>query len=157
MGEARPRELASEGTEESFLHDDDVEPGAELAADLALDADLPNPALLVQPDGASCPPTIRAMAVWNPCGAARRRSSEQERSHASTTLVRPHVDRALDGGVVRRPLPERRQGGEADDLVLVLGDEHDMGARSGLQPGDLLVERAGTRSKVTVEVETSRL
>jgi len=104
------------------LHDGNVEPLVELAADLALDADQFEAARPVQGDrGIACggDPGEHRMEPRN------RRNSQQldedELADSPTVAVATHVDRVLDAGAVGGPLLVRRQRPEADDVAAFVG------------------------------------
>ena len=116
-----PRERVGHGPLDAEpLHQDDVEPLAELPPDLPLGADDLEAAGCVQRDrcivAADDPGHARVEPVGRGGGDQLR---EQRPTDALALVVAVHVDGVLDRGGVGRPVTPRRQRPEAADHALV--------------------------------------
>ena len=124
------------------LHLDDVEPAAELATDLAFDADDLEAARLVHVD--------RRLVAPDDAGdhgveAVRRRHGDElgqdHLAHAAPAVFLVHKHGVLDGRRVRRSLLERADRPEpANRTVFGHRDERGMGTVVGTEPLDLVLE-----------------
>ncbi len=85
--------------------------------------------------------------------------AEQEPPDPLAPEVAPDVDRVLDRRRVRGPRPVRRSATRSRPTVAVVVDRDDRRVTAGMlvDPGELLGEGTGTRSKVTVDSSTSTL
>ena len=124
------------------LHDHDVEPPAELAADLAFGADDLEAAPPVQRDR-------RVVPADDPCDhrvvpvllGEPDELGEQLAADPGAAMVGADVDRVLHGREVRRPLLVGRERSEPDDLADLV-DRHDRRVPAAvlLDPRDLVLE-----------------
>ncbi len=142
-----PTEAQGPGQLEHSLHLDDVEPVAELAADLPLGADELERARHVQRDGRLVAPHDAGHHRMEPVVDGQpEHLVEQEPADALAAPVAAHVHGVLDRGGVRGSILERRERSEPHDLPrLVDGDDRRVRPRVRVDPFDLLVERAGNQ------------
>src|SRR5581483_1212258 len=126
------------------LHHDDIEPAAELAADLALDADGGEATGGVEGDRRLVPThDARHHRVEPVVGGQADQLLEDGLPDTPALRVAIDVDRVLHGRGVGRAGPVGRERAETDHVAVpVLGDHRRVPAGVLIEPLHLLVERA---------------
>ena len=134
---------------EHALHQHDVEPAPELAADLALGADRLEAARACSAIDASWSPTMRAITEWKPCAVAERTSSPS----SATPMPLPRQSRCTytESSTVGRVRGRGRYG--LSDPKPTTSPSASVATIAGWPPAcssihaDLLLERCGARGR----------
>src|SRR4051812_24583183 len=124
------------------LHQCDVEPSVELAADLSFDANELETAGFVECDG--CCARTRdpgEHGVKPRCRTDTQQLVQHQLADALATAISAYVDGVLDARAVRGALLVRRQRAEADDVAELVSrvDGHDGGKRTAAIGDPLLL------------------
>ena len=129
----------------SSVHQDDVEPAAEFAADLTFAADLLEATLGVQRDRrVVTADDARDHRVEAVISGEPEQVAEQELADAPAAVVALHVHGVLDGRRIGRPGPKGRQRREAVDLVAIVDrDDRGVPARVLRDPLRLVLDCPG--------------